>query len=160
MSIPACAWRVWFMEKILVCNVSRPYFPRPRNSRRLFSEPTYWLRCSRGQYGEENNQAGIFEAEGNKSLIPGRLACSPVSLLEKRETKALCLCLGNACKRSAGTGSRMISLIFFPPAFANSEIARWIDRRFLSGCIWSPVQVCSASKSLLLHFFFFFKLRT
>ena len=28
----------------------------------------------RGQYGEGNNQAGIFEAEVNKSLLPARLS--------------------------------------------------------------------------------------
>ena len=59
--------------------VYRPYFPRPRKYRRLFSEPSYWPRRSRGQYGEGNIQAGIFEAEGNKSLIPGRLARSPLT---------------------------------------------------------------------------------
>ena len=30
----------------------------------IFSEPTYWLRRSGGQYGKENNQASIFEAKG------------------------------------------------------------------------------------------------
>ena len=40
--------------------LNRPYFPRPRKYRRLFSETTYWPRRSRGQYHEENNQAGIF----------------------------------------------------------------------------------------------------
>ena len=57
--------------------LNTPYFPRPRKYRRLFSKPTYWPRCSRGQYGEGNNQAGICEAEGNKRLIPGRWARSP-----------------------------------------------------------------------------------
>ena len=47
---------------------------------------------SRGQYDEENNQAGIFEAEGNKSLIPGRLARSPPSLYSKRAKRKLCVC--------------------------------------------------------------------
>ena len=31
--------------------INRPYFSRPRKYRRLFSEPTYWPRRSRGQYG-------------------------------------------------------------------------------------------------------------
>ena len=65
----------------------RPYFPRPRKYRRLFSEPTDWRRCSRGQYGEENNQAGIFEAEGKKSLIPERLARSPLNCLSTRKAR-------------------------------------------------------------------------
>ena len=43
---------------------------------------------------------------------------------------------------------------FFPPAFVNLQIPRQIDRRFLSE--WSLVQVRSAPKSLLLHFFFSF----
>ena len=63
-------------------NVNRAYFPRPRKCRRLFSSP-HWPRRSRGQYGEENNQAGIFEDKGNKILIPGRLAPSPRSLYSK-----------------------------------------------------------------------------
>ena len=46
-------------------HINTPHFPRPRKYRRLFSEPTYWPRRSRGQYGEEHNQAGIFEAGGN-----------------------------------------------------------------------------------------------
>ena len=65
--------------------INRPYFSRPRKYRRLFSEPTYWSRRSRGQYGEGNNQGGIFEAEGNKSLIPGRLARLPLTCPSTRK---------------------------------------------------------------------------
>ena len=72
--------------------INRPYFPRPRKYGRLFSEPTYWPRCSRGQYGEANNQAGIFSASGNKSLIPGKLAHSPPSFYSKSTKRKLCVC--------------------------------------------------------------------
>ena len=72
--------------------IYRPYFPRSRKYRRLFSEPTYWLRRSRGQYGEESNQAGIFKAEGNKSLIPGRLARSLPSLHSKSAKRKFFVC--------------------------------------------------------------------
>ena len=72
--------------------INRPYFPRPRKYGRLFSEPTYWPRCSRGQYGEANNQAGIFSASGNKSLIPGKLAHSPPSFYSKSTNRKLCVC--------------------------------------------------------------------
>ena len=37
-------------------------------------------------YGEGNNQAGIFEAEGNKSLIPGRLVRSPLNCPSTRKS--------------------------------------------------------------------------
>ena len=85
--------------------INRPYFSRPRKYRRLFSEPTYWPRRSRGQYGEGNNEAGIFEAEGNKSLIPGRLARSPPTCPSTRKvwdenTVSLC-----SERYSASTGS-------------------------------------------------------
>ena len=131
--------------------LSRPYLPRPRKYRWLFSEPTYWPRRSRGQYGEENNQAGIFEAKGNKSLIPAREARSPQSLYSKSPKGKLGDC--PACKRSAGTGSRWRSPKwfhrFFPPTFVNSQIAQVnsIDWRCL--CEWSPVQVRFTPKSLL-----------
>ena len=72
--------------------INRTSFPRPRKYRWLFSEPTYWPRRSRGQYGEEINQAGIFEAEGNKSLIPGRVARSPPSPYSKSMKRKLCVC--------------------------------------------------------------------
>ena len=72
--------------------INRPYFPRPREYGRLFSEPTYWPRCSRGQYGEANNQAGIFSASGNKSLIPGKLAHSPPSFYSKSMKRKLRVC--------------------------------------------------------------------
>ena len=45
-----------------------------------------------GQYGEENNQAGIFEAEGIKSLIPRRLARSPLYTYSKSAKRKLCVC--------------------------------------------------------------------
>ena len=92
-----------------VCNfqvvVNRPYFSRPRKYRRLFSEPTYWPRRSRGQYGEGNNQAGTFEAEGNKSLIPGRLLRSPLtcpSTQKMRDESVVSLC---SERYNASTGS-------------------------------------------------------
>ena len=54
----------FWKRKNALTDVNRLYFPY----RRLFSEPTYCrLRRSRGQYGEENNQAGIFEADRGKS---------------------------------------------------------------------------------------------
>ena len=113
-------------------NVNRPYFSRPRKYRRLFSEPTYWPRRSRGQYGEGNNQAGIFEAEGNKSLIPGRLVAHNwfLLLLEKCETKASCLCVASATNASTGSPWPPVRnglIDFFPPAIVNSQIAQ-VDR--------------------------------
>ena len=91
--------------KALRHGVYRPYFPRPRKYRRLFSEPTYWPRRSRGQYGEGNNQAGIFEAEGNKSLIPGRLARSPLTCPSSRKVRdesVVSLC-SERCRASTGS---------------------------------------------------------
>ena len=54
--------------------INRPYFSRPRKYRRLLSEPTYWPRRSRGQYGEGNNQAGIFEAEEGGRRRPRKIS--------------------------------------------------------------------------------------
>ena len=74
----------------------------------LWDRP-YWPRRSRGQYGEENNPAGIFEAEGNKSLIPGRLARSPLTCPSTRkmpDESAMPLC-SERC--SASTGSPWLS---------------------------------------------------
>ena len=102
-----------FNEKI-----NRPYFWRPRKYRRLFSEPTYWPRRSRGQYGEGNNQAGIFEAEGNKSLIPGRLARSPLtcpSTQKVRDESVMSLC---SERYNASTGS------------PSPSGPKWFDRLF------------------------------
>ena len=98
--------------------LNRPYFSRPRKYRRLFSEPTYWPRRSRGQYGEGNNQAGIFEAEGNKSLIPGRLARSPLtcpSTRKVRDESIVSLCNE---RYNAGTGS------------PSPSGPKWFDRLF------------------------------
>ena len=84
-----------FLFLLFLWTIYRPYFSRPRKYRRLFSEPTYWPRRSRGQYGEGNNQAGIFEAEGNKSLIPGRLVRSPLtcpSTRKVRDERVVSLC--------------------------------------------------------------------
>ena len=105
LSAKAYRWvSTWLKEKeeeeeveekdilITLLTLNRPYFLRPRKYRRLFSEPTYWPRRSRGQYGVENNQACIFEAKGNKSLIPGGLARSPPSLYSKSTKQKLCVC--------------------------------------------------------------------
>ena len=88
-----------------VCYTHRPYFPRPRKYRWLFSEPTYWPRRSRGQYGEGNNQAGIFEAEGNKSLIPGRIGRSPLTCPSPRKVqdKSVVPLRSERCNTSAGS---------------------------------------------------------
>ena len=110
---------------IWTTKINRPYFSRPRKYRRLFSEPTYWPRRSQGQYGEGNNQAGIFEAEGNKNLIPGRLARSQLtcpSTREKCETKASCLCLASATMQTQVVRGRPVQnglIDFFPPAIVN-----------------------------------------
>ena len=72
--------------------VRRPYFSRPKKYRRSFFEPTYWPRRSWRQYGEGSNQADIFEAEGNKSLIPAESAHSPLSLHSKSAKRKLCHC--------------------------------------------------------------------
>ena len=135
--------------------INRPYIPRPRKYRRLFSEPTYWPRRSRGQYGEEN-QAGIFEVEGNKSLIPGR---SARSLLKKRETKALCLCVANACKRSAGAGSswwspKWFHRFFFPLAFVNSQRAQVNRPKVLERMVSGSSPLCSEVFVTSLFFLF------
>ena len=98
--------------------INRPYFSRPRKYRRLFPEPAYWPRRSRGQYGEGNNQAGIFEAEGNKSLIPGRLVRSPLtcpSTRKVRDESVVSLC-SECC--NASTGSPWLSG------------SKWFDRLF------------------------------
>ena len=50
--------------------INRPYFPRPRKYRRLFSEPTLLTEMQLRSRWRRNNLASIFEAEGNKSLIP------------------------------------------------------------------------------------------
>ena len=95
-------WAGTFLSKK---EINRPYFPRPRKYRRLFSEPTYWPRRSRGQYGEVNNQAGIFEAEGNKSLIPERLARSPLTCPSSRKVRdesVVSLC-SERCRASTGS---------------------------------------------------------
>ena len=42
---------------------------------------------SRGPHGQKNNQAGIFEAEENKGLIPGRLARSPLNCLSTQKVR-------------------------------------------------------------------------
>ena len=76
-----------YLRGFMVIYLNRPYFLRPRKYRRLVSEPTYWPRRSRGQYGERNNQDGIFEAEGNKSLIPGRLASSQLTCPSTRKVR-------------------------------------------------------------------------
>ena len=73
-----------------------------------------------------------------------------------RKAKALCLCIANACKHSAGTGSwwrspKWCHRYFFHLRSSTCRLPRWIDRRFLSEL--SPVQVCSAPKFFLLHFF-------
>ena len=83
----------------------RPYFSRPRKSRRLFSEPRYWPRRSRGQYVEGNNQACIFEAEGKKSLIPGRLARSPLTcpFTRKVRDKSIVYLCSESCNASTGS---------------------------------------------------------
>ena len=85
------SYAFYFRTEAAMYEIYRPYFPRPRKYRRLFSEPIYWPRRSRSQYGEENNQ-GIFEAKGNNSLIPGRLAPSPPSLCSKSAKRKLCDC--------------------------------------------------------------------
>ena len=143
------------------CLINRPYFPRPRKYRRLFSEPTYWPRRSWSQYGEGNNQAGIFEAEGNKSLIPGNQLAHHwlVLLLEKFETKASCLCVASAAmlvRVVRGFPIRSGFIDFFPPAIVNSQIAQ-VDRTKILE------QMDSGSSPLLrwsLCYFFLFKLRT
>ena len=107
----------------------RTYFPRLRKYQRLFSEPTYWHRRSWGQYGEGNNQAGIFEAEGNKSLIPGRLARSPLtcpSTGKVRDESVVSLC-SERCNASTGSpwlsGPKWFDRLF-PPAIVNCNRCR------------------------------------
>ena len=107
---------------LFLCTLDRPYFSKPRKYRRLFSEPTYWPRRSRGQYGEGNNQAGIFEAEGNKSLIPERLARWPLtcpSTRKVRDESVVSLC---SERYNASTGS------------PSPTGPKWFDRLF-STCI-------------------------
>ena len=111
--------------------VDRPYFSRPRKYRWLFSEPTYWPRCSQGQYGEGNNQAGIFEADGNKSFIPGRLVRSSLNCPSTRKVRdeASCLCVASAAmlvQVVCGCPVRNGLIDFFPPAIV-SQIAQ-VDR--------------------------------
>ena len=72
-----------------------------------------------------------------------------MSLLESRDTIASSLCIANACKRSAGTGSQWRSLkwfhrFFFPPSFVNSQIAQVNRPKFLE-------RMVSRFKSALLQ---------
>ena len=148
---------------LLTCRsgINRPYFSRPRKYRRLFSEPTYWPRLSPGQYGEGNNQAGIFEDEGNKSLIPGRLVAHNwlVLLLEMCETKASCLCVASATMQAQGVPSRPVRnglIDFFPLAIVNSQIAQ-VDRpKILERMVFGSSPLLSG----VFVTFFSFKLRT
>ena len=112
----------YFRTEAAAYEIYRPYFSKPRKYRRLFSEPTYWPRRSRGQYGEGNNQAGIFEAEGNKSLIPERLARWPLtcpSTRKVRDESVVSLC---SERYNASTGS------------PSPTGPKWFDRLF-STCI-------------------------
>ena len=148
---------------LLTCGsgINRPYFSRPRKYRRLFSKPTYWPRRSRGQYGEGNNQAGIFEAEGNKSLIPGKLTRSPLTcpLVEKCETKELCLCVASAAMLVQVVRGRRVRnglIDFFPPAIVSSQIAQ-VDRpKILERMVFGSSPLLSG----VFVTFFSFKLRT
>ena len=141
--------------------VNRPYFSRPRKYRRLFSEPTYWPRRSRGQYGEGNNQAGIFEAEGNKSLIPGRLArslltCPSTQKVRDESVVSLCSERYNASTGSPWPSGPKCFDRLFPPAIVNSQIAQ-VDRpKILEQMVFGSSPLLSA----VFVTFFSFKLRT
>ena len=52
----------------------------------------------------------------------------------------------------------MVSWIFFPPAFVNSQIAQVNRPKFLERMVSGSSPLCS--QLLFLPFFFFFKLRT
>ena len=78
------------------------------------------LHIHRGRYGNPwgNSQAGIFEAEGNKSLIPERLAHSPLTCPSTRKVRnesVVSLC-SERC--NASTGSPWLSC------------PKWFDRLF------------------------------
>ena len=142
-------------------SINRPYFSRPRKYRRLFSEPTYWPRRSRGQYGEGNNEAGIFEAEGKRVLSQEDLLAHHwlVLLPEKCETNASCLCVASATMQAQVVRRRPIRnglIDFFPPAFVNSQIAQ-VDRpKILERMVFGSSPLFSG----VFVTFFSFKLRT
>ena len=103
---------------------------------------------SRGQYGEENNQAGLFETEGNKSLIPGRLARSPPSLYSKSAKRKLCVCAKQTLAsivpvQVVSGGHRNYFIDFFPPAFVNSQIAQVNRPKILEQMVSTSSPLCS-----------------
>ena len=115
-----------------VYEIYGPYFPRLRKYTDLISrgrENTgdYFpsLHIDRGA-AEVNmargiNQAGIFEAEGNKSPIPGRLLRSPLTCPSTRKVRGesvMSLC-SERC--NASTGSPWLSG------------PKWFDRLFSTG---------------------------
>ena len=75
----------------------------------------------------------------------------------KIETKALCLCVANACKRSAGTGGgghRNDFIEFFPPAFVNSQRAQVNRPKILERMVSGSSPLCS-EVFVFFHFFLF-----
>ena len=77
-----------------------------------------------------NNQVGIFEAEGNKSLIPGRLVRSPLtcpSTRKVRDESIVSLC-SERCNVSTGSPWLTVpavrnGLIDFFPGTCNCQLA-------------------------------------
>ena len=155
-------WPVFSRPRV----INRPYFLRPRKYRRLFSEPTCWPRRSRGQYGEGNNQAGVSKAEGNKSLIPGRLARSPLTCPSPQKVRDEYLVRLRSKRCNASTGSpwlpgpncfdRLFSTCNRQLADTDHEIAQ-VDRpKILEQMVFGSSPLFSG----VFVSFYLFKLRT
>ena len=111
----------------------------------IFSESTYtyWPRCSRGQYGDENNQAGIFEAEGDRESYPGKISSitTGLSLYSTRKVqnesfvsvsskitveKRSCLGDGSYIRKPGGGGGGGTSKATgIPTRFAHTRSVEW-----------------------------------
>ena len=99
----------------------------------------------------------VFSRPRKESYPREISSLTTVSLLEKRETKALCLCVANACKRSAGTGSivgrgRRNGFEFFPTAFVKSQIAQVNRPKIFERIVSGSSLLCSEVLATSLFF--------
>ena len=105
--------REWYGWNNFSLGIYRPYFPRPRKYRRLFSEPTYWRGAAEVHMARKIIKP-VFSSPMEIESYPRKISSlTTVSLLEKRETKASSLYIANACKRSVGTGCQWWSPKWF-----------------------------------------------
>ena len=151
------SYAFYFLTVSAAYEIYRTYFARPRRYQRLFSKPTYWLRRSRGQCGEQNIQAGIVGAEGNESLIAGRLARSPLSLYfksvkRKLSVSALQTLESTVREEVVGGGHRNDILDFFPPGCVHSHIAQVNRPKILERMVFGSSPLCCKVFDSLFHF--------